>query len=226
MIIAYRSATFTHIALGGAVLAFVTGLSLTREVKAQKLAEPASATTTTEPPKGWRQTGDRDAYVVGVDPTQPHDGSASAYVKCIKPGRQSFNGMSQDCLAEDYRGKRLRVSAWMKAATTKATWANADGANLFFSVQRGSGSKSIEGFHDLNSRPIRIKDTTEWQEYSLLLDVPDDGKILHYGFYLEGAGQIWVSGLKIEEVGAVPPDPNKDWEKRFIPKAPVNLGFK
>lgn len=224
MIIANPSATFTRTVLGAALLALITGLSLTREIKAQPPAAPASAAAsiasiTTTAPTGWWKNGDKPAsYVVGVDPTQPHDGSASAYTKSIEPSIMGFGGMMQMCSAETYLGKRLRLTAWMKTAN-----ASEGGAHLWFRID-GPDKDVMLGFDNMGKHPVR--GTTDWQEYSLVLDVPANASALAYGFFVQGTGQAWVSGFKIEQVGPEVPNTNMDVKsKPSLPKVPVNLGF-
>lgn len=223
MIIANKPPFFTHTVLGCALLAVVAGLSLTRETQAQQPAVVTGPAITTTAPNGWRKNGTNNAvaYVAGVDRSQVHAGLPSAYVKSIQPAIEGFGGMMQMCSAEKFVGKRLRFSAWMKTEN-----ANDGGAHLWFRVdgkERKERNAMLQ-FDNMDDRPVT--GTTEWQQYSVVLDVPADAAALAYGFFVQGTGQAWVSGVKIEEVGSDVPSTNMTGNKgRGLPDAPVNLGF-
>jgi beta-lactamase regulating signal transducer with metallopeptidase domain len=220
MIIANKPPFFTRTVLGCALLALVAGLSLTRETQAQQPAVVIAPAITTTAPKGWKKNGTNNAvaYVAGVDRSQTHGGLPSAYVKSIQPSIEGFGGMMQMCSAENFIGKRLRLSAWMKTEN-----ANDGGAHLWFRVD-GKEINAILQFDNMDSRPV--KGTTEWKQYSVVLDVPANALALAYGFFVDGTGQAWISGVKIEEVGQDVPSTNMTGNKaRSLPDAPVNLGF-
>jgi hypothetical protein len=220
MIIAKKPPFLTRTVLSGAVLALVAGLCLNREARAQQPAVVTGPTVTTTAPNGWWKNGTNNAvaYVAGVDRSQTHEGLRSAYVKSIQPAIEGFGGMMQMCSAENFIGKRLRFSAWMKTEN-----ANDGGAHLWFRVD-GKEKNAMLQFDNMDSRPV--KGTTEWQQYSVVLDVPADAAALAYGFFVQGTGQAWVSGVKIEEVGPDVPSTNMTGNKaRGLPDAPVNLGF-
>jgi hypothetical protein len=71
-----------------------------------------------------------------------------------------------------------------------------------------------------------VKGTADWQQYSVVLDVPADSAALAYGFFIGGTGEAWVSGVRIEPVGLDVPSTNIVGKKsRELPAAPVNLEF-
>ncbi len=51
----------------------------------------------------------------------------------------------------------------------------------------------------MNSR--RIVGTTDWQEYSVVLDVPERTVGLFFGALIVGTGQIWLDDCTLEIVG-------------------------
>jgi biopolymer transport protein ExbD len=76
----------------------------------------------------------------------------------------------------------------------------------------------------MNGRPAR--GTTDWAQYSVVLDVPANAGALAYGFFVDGTGQVWVSGAKIEEVGEDVPSTNMLGNRSAaLPKLPFNLDF-
>lgn len=183
---------------------------------APKHPEPVPGVTT-KAPSGWGKNGSKpEAYVVGVDQTQLHDGLPSAYVKSIADASGGFGGMMQSIAAADYAGKRVRYSAWVKSED-----ANDDGAHLWFRVDGASGAQL--GFDNMAARPI--KGTTDWQEVSVVLDVPQESRALAYGMFVSGNGAMWVSGARFEEVGAEVPSTNMMSQRPAQPSTPQNLSF-
>ena len=215
MIITFKPTTLTRTLAGSAVLALVVGLGMTRQTMAQESSPAGNAGITTTAPHGWWQNGDKaSAYVVGVDRIQTHGGLPSAYVKSIEPSISGFGGMMQMCSADEYRGKRLRFSAWMRTEQ-----ANDGGAHLWFRID-GEERRQMLRFDNMDNRPV--KGTTDWQQYSIVLDVPPNAAALAYGFFIAGTGQAWISDVKVEEVGQDTPTTNIT---PSLPKKPVNLSF-
>jgi hypothetical protein len=201
---------------GAVLLILVLGLSFAPTVGAQSPNAANNPNVTTKAPLSWWKNGSKpEAYVVGVDKDNAHDGQPSAYARSIEPSIEGFGGMMQMCDARSYLGKRLRLSAWMRTEDAKD-----GGAHLWFRVD-GKEAGAMLGFDNMDGRPV--KGTTGWKNYSLVLDVPANAGVLAFGFFIDGTGLTWVSGVKLEEVGSDVPTtgvPEKKW-----PAAPVNLSF-
>jgi beta-lactamase regulating signal transducer with metallopeptidase domain len=213
MIADYRTWTARGVLAGWVFLALLAIAAVTGEAQALA-ADRGTAIITTIAPKGWSKNGSAsNAYVVGVDPTQPKIKPVSAYVKSIEPQIDGFGGMMQECSAETYRGKRLRFSAVMKTA-------DAESAHLWFRVD-DSGGHPIE-FDNMDNRPL--KGNTDWTPCTIVLDVPVEAVNLAYGFFIVGTGQAWVNNAKLEEVGTDVPTTDGPLTK-VLPKTPVNLDF-
>ncbi len=219
MILAYRPTTLARTLVSSAILALVAALSMTRQTSAQESSSPGAARATAGAPKGWWKNGNKPAaYEVGVDRAQARGGLPSAYVKSIEPAIDGFGGMMQMCSADNYRGKRLRFSAWMKTENAKD-----GGTHLWFRVD-GQERGEILQFDNMDNRPVT--GTTDWHQYSITLDVPPNAKALAYGFFVSGTGQAWVSNVKIEAVGSdVPTTDMTSDRSRGLPKDPENLSF-
>ncbi len=142
----------------------------------------------------------------------------AAYVKA-RPGAASdgFGDLFQCVMADNYIGKRLRLSARLKGveASGEQLWMRVDGpANV------KDGPRSALSFYNMADRPI--KGTTDWKRYDVVLDVPAGSTMICYGFFLAGGkGEAWADGFSLEPVGRdMAPSRNM-----ATPKAPVNLGF-
>jgi hypothetical protein len=92
--------------------------------------------------------------------------------------------------AEVYRGKRLRLSADVKAEAV------ADWAGLWLRVDGPSGTLGLD---NMLGRPIR--GTSDWTSYAIVLDVPRDSVGIAFGILLAGAGQVWLDDVRFEVVG-------------------------
>jgi RNA polymerase sigma factor (sigma-70 family) len=185
---------------------------------------------TTKPPAGWGKNGTKpEAYAVGVDELQTWGGMPSAYVKSLEANGEGFGGMMQAISAEAYAGQRVRLSGWIKTED-----ANNGGGRLWLRVDGEQRGETLQ-FDNMNNRAIR--GTSDWQECSVVLDVPPNAAALAYGFFVQGGGKMWVSGAKIEPVSndvastnmlpkpmvqAVPPAAGP---RKILPKMPTNLGF-
>ena len=181
--------------------------------------DPAAAGMTRAAPAGWHKNGiNPKAFEVGVDPTQAFGGVSSAYVKSLDDtAAKGFGGMMQSSSADQYKNQRVRMTGWVKTED-----ANDGGGHLWLRVD-GSTSGQILAFDNMDNRAP--KGTTDWSEYSVVLDVPNEATSLNYGFFLGGKGQMWVNGVNIERVSAETPTTKMLPPPKPLPTAPVNLDF-
>jgi hypothetical protein len=178
---------------------------------------PERPGVTTKAPAGWAKNGAKpEFYVVGVDTTETWGGMPSAYVQSLTPTVEGgFGGMMQTTSAESYIGKRVRLSGWIKTQDA------AEGGQLWLRVDGQERGQALQ-FDNMNNRAV--KGTSDWQEASVVLDVPPGASALAYGFFVKGGGKMWVNGQRIEEVGPEVPSTNM-YKKPILPAAPRNLGF-
>ena len=122
----------------------------------------------------------------------------------------------QTTSAEVYQNTRVKLTGWVKTEDAN------DGGHLWLRVD-GRNASDLLGFDNMNTRAP--KGTTDWQEYSVVLDVPPEASSLNYGFFVKGTGKMWVNGLTIQPVDSNIPTTNMLSGKRQLPKTPANLGF-
>jgi hypothetical protein len=229
MITKYQSTNARRLVLGAAsILAVSAGLLIAAEAgNTSATATPAAATSGA--PKGWVQNGSdpkaSKAYEVGVDSTQPYKKPVSVYVKSLGPktseDKYKFGGLMQMCRAESFRGKRLKFTGYVKTLDVAGT------ANLWFRVDGENGK--ILAFDNMSDRPI--KGTTDWKEYSVVLDVPETATALAYGIFVSGsgAGTAWLNDVQLIEVGSGVKSTNMEAANTYplnkVPDAPQNLDF-
>jgi len=152
-------------------------------VLATALAKPTGL------PPGWLQTGDAKTCEGQVVPAS---GAPSAKVFSLdcKSGTSGFSTLMQQVAGTDYAGKRVRLSAQLRADQL-AAW-----GGLWMRVDSG---QRVSGFDNMYNRPLR--GSFGWQEAEVVLDVPADATTVSFGFLLHGAGQLQATQFKLDVVG-------------------------
>lgn len=143
-------------------------------------------------PAGWYIAGSKPAeFEAGVDASAVHNDHSSAYLKSKNSAVDGFGTLMQDFSADNYTGKRLRLSASVKAEGVRS-W-----AGLWMRVDKQSTAVAFDNMQD---RPIT--GTTDWQDYAVVLNVPQDATGIFFGVLLTGPGTVWLNGVKVEVVGS------------------------
>jgi hypothetical protein len=176
------------------------------------LKEP-STETRSELPNGWFVAGDTPQdYEFGVDQEVAYSGKASGYIKSRGLPR-GFGTLMQMIKANIYRGKRLRISAYLKSekVARASMWMRVDGAE-----------EKILSFDNMLDRSIT--GTTNWTKYDIVLEVPPESIHIAFGVILAGQGHVWVDNISLEPVGT--DVPVTDLQKgTAYPDQPINLDF-
>jgi hypothetical protein len=176
---------------------------------------PAQTQSTKSPgvPKGWLLAGSNPGnYETGLDPQASYRGFPSAYLKAKQSAVEGFGTLMQEFSAGQYAGKRIRLRASVKAEEV------GDWAGLWMRVDKGSRAVSFDNMMD---RPI--KGTTTWQNYEVILDVPQDATAIAFGILLNKSGSVWLNSVKFESVGLDVPTTAKALTQ--LPEGPTNLNF-
>jgi hypothetical protein len=163
------------------------------------------------PPQGWFATGDaKDNYDMGAQPGDRGPGDNNAYIRAVKDSK-GFGGMMQVVSAEAYRNQRVRLSGYLK--TKDAGW-----AGLWMRVDGSSRGIAFDNMQDRAPHG-----NSDWQPYSIVLDVPSDATDIAFGFLLDGNGEALLDDFKLEVVGQ---DVRVTGQSRpLLPKQPVNMSF-
>jgi hypothetical protein len=165
-------------------------------------------------PDGWMGGNTKD-YEVGVDRDVVKTGKAAATIKARTATPENFGTILQSFDATEYLGKRVRMSAFVKADKIK------DWAGLWMRVDGEGKENRTLSFDNMQSRPI--KGTLDWKNYEIVLDVPEASKSITFGILLSGAGQAWLDDFKFEVVSKdVPTTGMSNGGGRT---QPVGLGF-
>lgn len=97
----------------------------------------------------------------------------------------------QSIRADDYRGRRIRLTAWLRTAADAAAE-----ARLWMRVDGTSGTQVSDYMLD---RPVT--GTRDWAQYAVVLDVPSNALGISFGIAFSGRGQVWADDLAFEKVG-------------------------
>ncbi|KRG12904.1 helix-turn-helix transcriptional regulator [Lederbergia galactosidilytica] len=165
---------------------------------------------------GWQLSGSHPFnYQIGIDRENFHKGNASGYLKSVSTqSQEEFATMMQQFKAEKYLGKRLKLSGFIKSK-------NVDGFCGFW-MRIDDTLGDVMQFDNMSDRPI-IGDS-EWNHYSIVLDVPTNSAVIAFGVLLSGSGQVWIDELKFAEVDQQTPTTNIDFSVQLLDE-PVNLSF-
>jgi hypothetical protein len=169
------------------------------------------------PPVGWYfQSRPEGAYRSGLDFAIRHGGQSSGYIRSTEAYAKGDAMLIQFVSATKHRGKRVRFSGW-----TRTLAAEKPGVRLWMRVD-GEISKGL-ACDDMAVRPIM--GTTDWQQHAIVLDVDPQATVLNFAVLMEGAGQLWVDDLKLEEVGLDVPVTGGPLPQPTYPSEPENFGF-
>jgi hypothetical protein len=167
-----------------------------------------------EVPQGWFANGSAlSDFTVATDKAVTYQGHPSVSISSKKPDPTGFAGFMQSISANDYKGKRVRLSAYLR--TRDVTGDGSRGAHVWFRVD-GPNQKML-GFDNMDTRPV--KGNTEWTKYEIVLDVPSESIGLAYGSFLNGSVTSWVASFRLEEVSDAVPATNN------LLLHPTNLTF-
>ncbi|MEK5488771.1 MULTISPECIES: helix-turn-helix transcriptional regulator [Lysinibacillus] len=171
---------------------------------------------TVEQVKGWMLSGaNPELYKFHTDDKVFHSGKRSGvlYSTAASANQGQFATMMQGFQATDYKGKRLKMSCYLKTA-------DATKCGAWMRIDNGTGD-TIQ-FDNMDQRSVT--GSTEWNHYSIVLDVPEEGDSIYFGVLLIGSGKVWADGFRFEEVDDKVPTTNM-LSQEHLPTHPANLDF-
>lgn len=138
----------------------------------------------------WIKSGQNpDDYEMGTDSKVAYTGSSSGFIRSNKPEPRTFGTYMQMFDAGEYRGKRVRLSGYVKAENIE-NW-----AGVWMRVDRDQKSTAFDNMQD---RPI--KGTQPWTRHEIVLDVDADATRIAFGILLSGKGSAWIDDVAFEIV--------------------------
>jgi imidazolonepropionase-like amidohydrolase len=174
-------------------------------------------------PKAWSFRNSYAEYEIQPDREVKHGGKASATIKSKTDSPIEPCFLAQMFRADDYRGKRLQFSAFIKSKDVERH------AQMMLRID--GKEKMAIAFDNMNDR--LIKGTNDWKEYQIVLDVAGDAEEIYLNFSYFGKGQLWIDDCKVSTVGKdvkVTREKGSGFNRTIelnkdLPKAPRNLDF-
>jgi hypothetical protein len=168
-----------------------------------RLANSSSASNaTSEPVDGWWLRGEgRDEYSFGRDTAMQHEGRPSVAMAPRALPSGAYGALVRDWDATPWRGRRARVSAWVRSEAVTMV------GDFSVSVSSSASSARVPP-RQVASR--RLAPSSDFAFYQLELVVPPDALAVSLAVGLAGPGKIWVEGGHIEpadEAAAPSPPP-------------------
>ena len=140
-------------------------------------------------PEGWTSSFDNYAGV-GITKQKAHSGISAAYLSG-QAGYATNATLAQSVNANLYRGKRVRLSAWVKPV---------DLASIYAGIwMRVDGEFQILSFDNMSSRSVN--GNANWSQVAVVLDVPDAAVGISFGALFRGNGNMEVDDMVLEVVG-------------------------
>lgn len=170
---------------------------------------------------GWFKAGSEPkSYEMGIETNAGQNGGNAATIKSKEKKIKGFGTLMQNCLPDNYLGKRVRLSGYLKTKDVS------DWSGFWFRID-DEKTKLTLGFDNMHEgkKDRSVKGTTDWTKYEIVLDVPYNATNLAYGALLVGKGQIWFDNLTIEIVDSSVPTTGEGKESFTPIKEPVNLDF-
>jgi hypothetical protein len=218
MLAGVSMSTWRNLAIAGIALSLAS---------AQATKERAVAT-------GWTAPESSD-YEAAIDHNVVHSGRGSLLLKSTTANAKDY-AARQRIRADAYRGKRVRLSGWVKPGQA------VEGGALWLRVDFKNGDYVLDGMLELGAKDRSVPMTDGWAKCALVADVPEEALGLSFGLRMRGAGQFWGDDLALEVVSKTTPAntierrpyraADKDAaiqrmrdEYSKAPERPVNLGF-
>jgi hypothetical protein len=141
---------------------------------------------------GWFVAGTSPReYEVRLDLGAGRHHSACAVLRARVPKVTGFVSLTQTASMTGLRGRRLRLSAWIKAERVRG-WSG-------FWMRIDDEKRRAIAFDNMQDRPVR--GSAGWTARTIVLDVPRDAHSLSFGVILQGTGTVWVDDFEFSLVG-------------------------
>ena len=140
---------------------------------------------------------DTTQYNFGADPSvrRTPRSDPAVFIASLTPQATTMGAQGMLAIAMPYRGKRVRLSAYLKAKDVERSAA----------VQAlVMGSRISVGAIDVQGEPV-VQGTTDWVRCSSVIDVADDATQIQFAAALRGPGTVWIDGFELAVVPSTVP---------------------
>lgn len=166
--------------------------------------------------KGWILSGSHPHnYEIGRDNKIFHQGKSSGYLQSKNvTDENEFATMMQMFKSDQFKGQRVKLSSFIKTKDV------VNSCGMWMRVDDSLGD--VIQFDNMHDRSI--KNTTEWNHYSIVLDVPENSAAIYFGVLLTGRGYVWVDEFQFSIVDSSVPTTNINLNSTML-DSPTNLSF-
>jgi hypothetical protein len=141
-------------------------------------------------PSGWvLQGAGADNYRVSLESAS--NGGKCATIQSVGSAKNASCSLDQIISADAYIGRRIKVSAYIKAENVTGS------AGLAVHVD---GYGHALSYSDMWNH--RIHGNSYWTKYEAVVDVPKESRTIQFGVQLEDGGKVSVDNVTIEVVAA------------------------
>ena len=144
------------------------------------------------PVVGWFLSGTRpDNYKTGIDTAISKQGHKSAFIESVSDNPEGFTTLMQQCNVKDYKGKRIKMTGYLKTQGANAVasmWSRVDDFQ----------NKIVADFDNMENR--QVTGNSDWTKCEIVFDVPDSKCAVAFGFIFSGTGKIWIDNVTFEIV--------------------------
>lgn len=145
---------------------------------------------------------EHDDFVIGLEAASRHSGKNCAFIKSLaddtstEKTSNACGHLIQRCgIPAEFRSNRVRMTAWVRSALLAESIGRLE---LDVIGKWGWYCKWNGTYDNMSDRPIR--GATDWQQYSLVVDVPEESISIYFGLSLIGSGKMWLDELNFEVV--------------------------
>jgi hypothetical protein len=117
------------------------------------------------------------------------NGCAVVIVPPNAPATTKFGNMMQRFFGVPYRGKKIRLRAWIKLEPADKK----DRAQMWLRVDRHNGQVGL--FNNMDGRPVT---KNEWTQVEITGRVDKDAETINIGIISVGKGRAWIDGVEFE----------------------------
>lgn len=146
---------------------------------------------------GWTAP-ESAAYKASVDRKTRHAGHPSLLIESTGSDASGF-AVSQTIKADAWRGKRIRLTGYLKADESQ------DGGAIWFRIDMPNGDYILDGSLDYSVADKSTRDAAGWTKSQTVAAIPADALGISFGLRMKGRGRIWASDFKWETVAAAIP---------------------
>lgn len=140
-------------------------------------------------PEGWfsHQHAGTLSYRFTLDTNNPRSGARSLRIENIGP--EPYGAITQAIDGKPYRGKTVRLSAWLRTQDTE---------NAALTLAAMSNGIPLDN-NFMSERPV--KGTTGWTRYSITLPIAPNAEFVEVGAMIQGKGSLWFDDVEVEVAG-------------------------